>query len=60
MAHGWTQLLSNRTGLRHVGRSLLETVSAALQQRQAAELEDLAKSDFVAERLERLTEQKFR
>jgi outer membrane protein TolC len=38
-----------------------ETVSAALQQRQAAELEDLAKERLqVAERLERLTEQKFK
>ncbi|ENT8809420.1 TolC family protein, partial [Citrobacter freundii] len=38
-----------------------ETVSAALQQRQAAELEDLAKERLqIAERLERLTEQKFK
>lgn len=37
-----------------------ETVTAALQQRQATELEDLAKKRLqVAERLQRLTEQKF-
>ena len=60
MAHGWTQLLSNRTGSRHVGRSPLRQcpLHCSSGRRQSWKIWQRATSSRRAP--ERLTEQKFK